>query len=535
VLEGSISSLGSEYVLGLNTVNCQTGDTLAQEQAQAARKEDVLNALGSASAKLRSKLGESLSTVQKFDAPLAEATTTSLEALKAFSLGEKAFREHEPSGAIPFYRRAIELDPNFAYAYAQLGDLYADLLLEPGLGAEYIQKAYELRDRASESERFNITASYYGVVTGEIEKSEQILRSWAQAYPRNPVPHVLLGYASGTQGRYEEEVKEELEAIRLSPDNATAYTNLMEGYIPLNRLDEAKKVYQQALDRKLEGEYTHYDRYTVAFLEGDKAEMKRQADATLGKQGVEDILLSAQADTEAYYGRLARARTLWVQAQQSASHAGEKETDALDQLCSALYEAEIGNGERAPQQAKNALATSSNRDLRTLAAVVFARTGDLPRAKSLAEELQKQFPLNTMLNRYWIPVVRSYIELHAGHPAQALKLLEDTAPYELGFPQPIFSEGGLLYPVYVRGQAYLALHQSKEATVQFQKFIDHRTIVANSPLASLARLGLARAYSLQGDSAKARAAYQDFFALWKDADPDIPIFKQAKSEYARLQ
>ncbi len=556
VLEGSISSLGSEYVLGLQTVNCQTGDTLAQEQIQAARKEDVLNALGNASAKLRSKLGESLSTVQKFDAPLAEATTSSLEALKAFSLGEKAFLEREPSAAIPSYRRAIELDPNFALAYSQLGGLYTDLLLEPGLGAENIQKAYAMRDRVSESERFGITAGYYEVVTGELEKSEQTLRSWAQAYPRNPQPHVLLGYVSESQGRYEEQVNEELEAIRLSPDVATAYTNLMEGYIYLNRLDEAKRMYRQALDRNLEGQYTHYDRYAVAFLEGDKEEMKRQAGAVTGKSGVEDILLAAESDTEAYYGRLASARALSLQAQQTALRAGEKETAALHQLVHALYEAEFGNIEPARQQVKAALAISFNRDLRTLAALTLASASDLARAKSFADDLQKQFPLNTMLNHYWVPVVRSYLEFHAGHAAQALKFLEDAAPYDLAFPQPIFSEGALLYPAYARGQAYLALHQGKEAAAEFQKFIDHRTIVANSPLAALARLGLARAYALQAGYvapgfspasssspsadataalAKARAAYQDFLALWKSADPDIPIFKQAKSEYAKLQ
>jgi serine/threonine protein kinase/Flp pilus assembly protein TadD len=535
VLEGSISSLGSAYVIGLNTVNCRTGDALAQEQVQAVRKEDVLNALGSASSRLRQRLGESLSTVQKFDVPLPEATTSSLEALKAYSLGQKAFNEREPSAAIPFYRRALQLDPNFALAYSALGGLYTDLLVEPGLGAENIKKAYELRDRVSESERFSISAGYYGIVTGEIEKSEQTLRSWAQAYPRNPQPHVILGYATGSQGKYDDEVKEELEAIRLSPDSATAYTNLMEGYIPLNRLDEAKRVYLQSLDRKLEGQYTHYDRYTVAFLEDDQEEMKRQVDAVNGKAGVEDVLLSAESDTEVYHGRLTSARSLSFRAQQSALHADEKEVAALDQLSSALYEAEFGNSDRARRETQAALAVSSNRDLQILAALTLASAGDLARAKSIADDLQKHHPQNTMLSHYWLPVVRAYTEIRGGHAAQAVKLLEDAAPYDFAFPQPQFSEGGLLYPPYARGQAYLALHQGKEAAAEFQKFIDHRTIVANSPLAALARLGLARAYAMQGETAKARAAYQDFLALWKDADPDIPILKQAKSEYTKLQ
>ena len=535
VLEGSISSLGSAYVLGLNTVNCQTGDTLAQEQVQAARKEDVLNALGGASAKLRQKLGESLSTVQKFDAPLAEATTSSLEALKAYSQGQAVFQQQESNAAIPYYRRAIEFDPNFAMAYAALGDLYTFFLAEPGLGAEYARKAYELRDHVSVSERFRIIDGYYFNVTGDMEKGEQTTKSWAQAYPRNAEPHTNLGYEYAVRGMYENAVTEDLEAIRLSPDQGIAYTNLMEAYIPLNRLDEAKTIYRQALKLKLGGQFRGDDMYEIAFLEGDAEEMKRQVDAASGKPGVEDLMLSAQSDTEAFYGRLERARGLSRQAVSSAAHADLKETAAIRQLNSALRETEFGNLERARQEVKAGLAIASARDTQTIGALALACAGDLTHARALADDLQKQFPLNTMLNHYWLPVVRAYLDIRGGQPAQALTLLEDARAYDLAYPEPQFSEGGLLYPPYVRGQAYLALHQGKEAATEFQKFIDHRTIVANSPLAALARLGLARAYALQGDSAKARSAYQDFLALWKEADHDIPILKQAKSEYAKLQ
>jgi len=535
VIEGSISSLGSEYVLGLNTVNCQTGDTLAQEQIQAARKEEVLNALGNASSKLRSKLGESLSTVQKFDAPLAEATTSSLEALKSFSLGVRAIQRQEVSAAIPYWRRAIELDPNFALVYSHLGGVYTSLLAEPGLGADYIRKAFELRDRVSESERFDITANYYDSVAGDLEKSKRTNESWARAYPRKSQPHINLGYISEKLGRYEDFVTEEREAIRLSPDEGIAYTNLIEGYTALNRLDEAKTIYRQALERNVGDQFRGDDVYGIAFLEGDTQEMKRQLDAASGKPGVEDLLLTAQSDTEAFYGRLERARGLSRQAVDSALRADLKETAATRQLNSALREAEFGNFEKARQEVKAGLAITSARDAQTIAALALACAGDSPSARTLADELQKQFPLNTTLNLYWLPVVRAYLEIRSGRPAQALKLLEDAQLFDLAFPEPQFSEGGLLYPPYVRGQAYLALHQGKEAAAEFQKFIDHRTIVSNSPLASLARLGLARAYALQGDSAKARAAYQDFLALWKDADPDIPILKQAKSEYAKLQ
>jgi tetratricopeptide (TPR) repeat protein len=393
VLSGSISSLGSEYVIGINAMNCHTGDTLAQEQVQAARKEGVLKVLGDASIELRRKLGESLSTVQKYDTPLAEATTSSLEALKAYSLGDVASHQKGPVAAISFYRRAIELDPSFALAYSSLGELYTAELLESGLGAENIRKAYELCDRVTNSERFQITGSYYSLVTGEVEKSEQISKSWAQAYPRIFKPHVDLGYQYGWQGNYQEEVNEQLEAIRLSPDSAVAYTNLMEGYIALNRLDEAKAAYRQALDRNLEGQFLHYDRYTIAFLEGDTEEMKRQADIATGKSEIAGILLGAESDTEAFYGRLEKSRALSHQALQSALRADRKESSALEQVSSALYEAEFGNLERARQGVKAGLAIASTRNVQILAALTLARTGSL-----LA---QGQPPVNFKGNFLW--------------------------------------------------------------------------------------------------------------------------------------
>jgi serine/threonine protein kinase len=536
VLEGSISNLGGDYVVGLEAVNCGTGNLLAQQQVQAARKEDVLRALGEAISKLRPKLGESLTTVQKYDVPLLEATTSSLEALHAYSLGMKANASQESSAAVPHLLRAIELDPNFAMAQSALGGLYATEFLEPGVAEEHLQKAYELRSRVSEGERLSIIADYYGLVTGEMEKSLQTLQSWAQTYPRNPVPHVNAGYTFGYIGRYEDEVKEELEGIRMSPDTSgPGYANLMEGYIALNRLDEAKAAYRQAIERKLEYQFLRDDMYEVAFLEDNRDEMNRQAAAVTGKPGLEDILFSAESDTEAFHGRLRKARQLTTQAVTSALRAEEKETASLWQLSSALREVEFGNAERARQEVNRGLAIASTRDVKTLAALTFACAGDSSRARAMADDLQKQSPLNTTLNHYWLPVVRAYIELRGGNPGGAVKVLEQAVPYDLAFPPPQFSEGGQLYPVFVRGQAYLALHQGKEAAAEFQKFIDHRTIVANYPLASIARVGLARAYALERDANKARAAYQDFFALWKDADPDIPVLKQAKAEYAKLQ
>ena len=535
VLAGSIASLGSEYVLGLKAVSCGNGDQLAQEQVQAAKKEDVLGALGQAATKLRATLGESLSTIQKYDTPIIAATTPSLEALKAFSLGVKAINETSAVAAIPFYKRAIELDPNFALAYSNLGRVYGDLLVEPGLAAENLRKAFELRDRVSERERLDIAGAYYVGVTGDLEKAAQAFELWTQAYPRDGSPHNGLATIAEYSGQYEKLAAEELETIRLFPGSAVDHSNLMEAYIALDRLDEAKIIYRQALDHKLDNPFLHDDMYAVAFLEADAEEMKRQTAWAAGKPGAEDLLLSAQSDTEAFYGRLAKARELSRQAVESARRSDKRETAALWQLNSALREAEFGNAGQARNGAKAGLAIAATRDVQIVAALTLARAGDIAHAQTISQELERQFPVNTTLNHYWLPTIRAYIEIHRGNPAQALKLLEAAALYDLAFPQPQFEEGGLLYPAYVRGQAYLFLHQGKEAAVEFQKFLDHRGVVINSVLTSLARYQLARALSLSGDSSGARKGYQDFFALWKDADPAIPILKEAKADYAKLQ
>ncbi len=535
VIAGSISTLGSEYVVAVNAGNCQTGDRLAQEQVQAAKKEDVLKALDQASTKLRAELGESLSTVQKFDTPLLAATTTSLEALKAYSLGVKTSYEKGDVAAIPFVKRAVELDPNFAGAYSLLGIMYVADLDEPGLATENLRKAYELRDRLTEREKLTVTGNYYSFVTGETEKSLQAYDLYAQDYPRDFGPHNAEGLMYEYLGQYEKAIAEARESLRLFPGNVSDYSNLMEDYLALDRLDEAKSVYRQAIDRKVEGPFLHDDKYVLAFLEGDAEEMKRQAAWAAGKPGAEDTLLSAQSDTEASFGHMERARQLSRQAVESALHADLKETAVQWKLYSALEEAEFGNSERAQQEVKAGLAMASTRDIQILAALTLARAGDAARAQELVNELERQFPLNTALNGYWLPTIRAYLEIRRGNAAQALKVLEPTARYELAFPQPQCGPGGLLYPAYARGQAYLLLRQGKEAANEFQKFIDHRTMIANSPLAPLARLHLARAYALSGDTADARTAYQDFLALWKDADPDLPVLKEAKAEYAKLQ
>jgi serine/threonine protein kinase len=533
-LTGSIAPLGSQYILGLSAVNCRTGDPLAQEQVQIQRKEEVLNGLGQAVTKIRAKLGESLSSIQKFDTPIAEATTSSLEALRAYSLGAKNLTQSSDVEAIPFYKRAIELDPNFALAYAGLGTSY-DNLEESDLARANYQKAYEMRDRVSEREKFLILSSYYSDVTGELDKSIEITQLWAQSYPRDAAPRNYLGLEYEFLGLYEKAATEQLAAIRLSPNSDNDYVNLMQNYVSLAHLEEAKNTYRQAIERKLDNQFLHDEMYAVAFLEGDVGEMKKQVALATDLQGADHMLLSTQSDTEAFYGRLEKARSLSERAVDFSIRGGLIGTAALWQMNSALREAEFGNLERARQALNAGLAIAQTRHVQTLAALTLACTGDLGRARALVDKLHKQFPLNTQLNLYWLPVVRAYTELRAGHPAQSLKLLEEATTYELGYPEPQFGEGGALYPIYVRGQAYLALHQGKEAAGEFQRFVDHRTIVVNSPLAALARLQLARAYAMQGDTAKAKVASQDFLALWKDADPDIPILKQAKAEYAKLQ
>ena len=535
VLAGSISSLGTDYILGLNALDCRTGDQLAQEQAQAARKEEVLKALDRAATKLRAKLGESLTTVQQFDTPIFEATTPSLEALKAYSLGQKVLLEKSGFDAIPFYKRALELDPNFAIAYSQLGTVHGALLVEPGLAAEYIRKAYQLRDRVSERERLEIDSNYYDSVTGEIEKAIQTDELWSQTYPRDAGAHNSLGYHYELTGQYEKSAAEASQAIRMFPRGSVDYSNLMEDYTALNRFDEAKEVYRQAISLKLENPFLHDDMYALAFLAGDTEEMNRQIEWSVGKQGVEDTLLSAQSDTHFFHGQLRKGRDLSRQAVDSALRSDLKETAALWQLNVALCEAEFGNVEEAREMARAGLTLSPTRDVQTLAALALASTGETASAQAISEELEKQHPVNTFINHYWLPTIRAYNELHRGNPRQAIKLLEVASPYDLAFPQPQFEEGGELYPVYVRGKAYMLLNQGKDAAAEFRKMRDHPGILINSPLRTLAQLQLARALVMDGDTPGGRKAYQDFLALWKDADSDIPILMQAKAEYSKLQ
>lgn len=531
VLAGSITRLGSQYVIGLKAVNCQTGAPLAQEQVQAASKEDVLKALGGACTKLRGKLGESVNSIQKFNVPIFEATTPSLEALKSLGLGKKTEGEKGRAEAIPFFQRAIELDPNFATAYAFLAGSYSNLG-EYKLASENITRAYQLRDRGSEPEKLEFTFFYHILVTGDLERANQALTLDAQIYPRRPFSHLCLGVIYSQMGFYEKSLAEALETVRLTPDaGGIEYGNLVGCYMSLNRLNEAKAVYQRMQSRKIDGPSLHGYLYARAFLEQDTAEMNRQVAWSQDKP-IKDSYLGMQADTEAFFGHLQKARELSARAVDGSRHNGQKEAAAEWWMDSALREAEFGNSNRARQETNSALLLASTRDTQILAALALARAGHPARSRKMADELAREFPMNTMLNGYWLPTIRASIEIERRNPAGAVELLHAASTYELGAPGPMEAT---IYPVYVRGQAELLLHHGSNAATEFQKFLDHPSIVLNFPFGALARLGLARAYAMQGDADRARTAYRDFLMLWKDADPDIPILKQAKAEYAKLQ
>ena len=531
LLAGSISRLGSQYLIGLEAVSCNNGDNLAKEQVEVASKEDVVKALDKAGLNLRNKLGESLATVQKFDVPI-QATTPSLEALKAFSMGIKALREKGEAKGIPFFERAIELDPNFAVAYSSLGLAYSNLG-QASLGAQNITKAYELRNRVSEREKYRISSLYYQDVTGELEKATQVYELWQQSYPRETTTHSNLGVIYSVLGQHEKALAETHEAVRLEPNAMNSYGNLASTYLALNRVDDANKALAQAEALQLDGGWLRQEIYYSAFLRNDLQGMRQQLDWAAGKPGDEDVLLSAQSDTEAYYGRLTKARDFSRRAVDSAIRADSKETAAIWQVNAALREAEFGNTALAKQDVSAALALAPGRDVKMLGALALARAGDTARAKAMVEELEKAEPSNTGLKLYWFPTLRASIELDGGNSVQALVSLEAAAPYELGGPQQF--QLGTMYPIYVRGQAYLLAHNNTGAAAEFRKMLDHRGIVLNFPLGALAHLQLGRAHAMSGDTANAKTAYQDFLTLWKDADPDIPIYKQAKAEYAKLQ
>ena len=543
-IDGAIGSLGSEYVLRLKAVNCETGDTLAEEQVTAASKEKVLNALGSATSKLRGELGESLATVQKFDVPLAQATTSSLEALKAYSLGHRAHSEKGPAAALAYDQRAIELDPNFAMGYRAVGADYTSLG-EVGRASEYYTKAFQLRDHTSERERLVITSDYYSSVTGELDKGAQINQEWIESYPRDYAAYGNLGLVFAEQGQYEKAAEVARQGVLLAPDYVGLYDNLANYALSLQRFDEARDTIQQARARKLDNAILHNNLYALGFLGADSAAMANQQHWFEGQSDYQNWGLALASDSKAYAGQVREARELSIRSVDSAIRADSKENGAIWRTIAAQWEAAYGNSAEARQAAAAALKLApESQGVESEAALAFAMAGDKSEAESLAQDLGKRFPLDTQVQSIWLPAIRAQLELSKKNPASALNDLTVASAIELG-QIPFVANISCLYPVYARGEAYLAAGQGAASAAEFQKILDHSGIVWNCWTGTLARLGVARANALEArtsqgavaDAARVRAlaAYKDFVTLWKDADPDVPILKEAKAEYAKLQ
>ena len=536
-IEGSISSLGSQYVLGIKAVNCRTGDLLAEDQVTAGGKEQVLKSLGEAASKIREKLGESLASVQKYDVPPENVTTSSLEALKSYSLGyQTQIVKGDFPAAIPFFERAIGLDRNFAMAHARMGTCFGNLG-QTTRSAESTRKAYDLRERVSERERFYITSHYEGYVTGNLEASRKIYELWAQTYPRDDTPPTNLAVLYIAQGDFEKTLPAAREALRLTPGSGSGYANLVDAYRLLARPEEGKATAREALGHQLDSPYLHNPLYLIAFQQGDSAAMEHEAALVMGKPGVEDVMLNLRSDTAAYSGHFAEAREITHRASDSAERADEKETAASYVASAAIREALAGNARQATQFALNALASSNGKDVQAMAAIALGLSGDAGRARRAADDLARRFPEDTLVRLEYLPMIRAAVSLGGGSAgaATAVQDLAPTTAYESGNTNGSGTLNFYLYPVYLRGIAYVAAGHGPAAVVEFQKILSRPSVVSNEIIGALAHLGIARAYLLSRDQLKARTAYQDFLALWKDADPDIPILKQAKSEYASLR
>jgi serine/threonine protein kinase/tetratricopeptide (TPR) repeat protein len=527
-IEGSIAQIGNTYNVVLNAVNCTSGATVATVSAEAADKDHVLGALGKATEDIRGKLGESLASVQKYNTPISQATTSSLDALKAYSLGMQARANKGEEAAAPFFKQAISLDPNFAMAYATLGQVEINQG-EPALSAEYTRKAYDLRDRASQVEKFYIDTHYFENVNRDDEKAAQAYELWTQTYPRDGIPINNLGVLYQKMGRWDKALELAREALKTGEPESLYYTQVANSYVALGRYDEAKAIIKEANDRKLDVPLFHRVLYYAAFAQNDAAAMQQEL-ATLSNASPEmnAFALGMDGESQAYAGRMTKAREAFKRSMEAYAALGKKESAANVLVLQARIEAEIGDGTAAKGDAAAALAIDSSVGVKGRAAFAFARAGDIARAQSLADEVVRALPDGTMLNRFDLPAIHAIVELDRNNPAKAVELLQPAEPYDL-------STARGMWTAYTRGLANLALHKGPEAAADFQKVIDHPGIVQMTITGALSKLGLARAYALEGDTAKARTAYQDFFALWKDADPTIPILREAKAEYAKLQ
>ncbi|MGC2150992.1 MAG: tetratricopeptide repeat protein, partial [Terriglobales bacterium] len=534
VLDGTITQLGARYLLTLKALDCSTGETLASTEAEANDKGRVLDAMGKIAAATRTKLGESLASVQKYDVAPESVTTPSLDALHAYSLAMKE-RTGNFQNCVPLFMHALELDPKFAMAYAQLGVVYVNIG-ETALGAENIRKAYELRDQVSEREKFYIASHYDDMVTGDLEAARKDVELWAQLYPRDPVPSNSLNIIYAYIGNYDKVFTYTKKAIDLSGLTGPS-PNMAWAYIFLNRLDEARAIALSAQTQHVDDPLFHFNLYVIDFLQRDFAAMEREAAILIANPTWADGGLNDEADSSAYVGQFAKGREFTRRAADAALKSDKKQSAGFYEADAALRDALVGYTQLAKQEAKSALARSNSKDVESAAAIALSLAGDSASATRLANDLGQRFPQDTVVQFNHLPTIRAAAELHNGgakvDAARAIKLLEPTAPYELGTTA---LDGGIsLFPVYVRGEAYLAAKQGAPAAAEFQKILDHSGVITNEQIGALALLGLGRAYVISGDKSKAHAAYQDFLALWKDADLDVPILKQAKAEYVKLQ
>jgi serine/threonine protein kinase/tetratricopeptide (TPR) repeat protein len=526
MIVGSIANLGTHYVLTLEAINAHEGDTIAREQSEADGKEQVLKALGNAASRLREKLGESLTSIKQFDAPIEQATTSSLEALKAFTQGTEQRSQGKQPEAIAFYKRAIELDPNFGMAYARLAVVYNNMF-QTELAQQYSQKAYDLRDRVSERERYYISEKYASYVTGDRDEAIKVLRAWAQSYPNDYIPHNNLGVNYVLAGQYEDALNEAREALRLSPNTITAQTNYVEAFIRLNRFDEAREVLEQLLGKNHDRPAYRGYSLQLAVIRGDQATMKADVD-WFAKQTGDSDAFDLQALLAVSNGQWRKALDYYHREFELLLAGDRKENVAQLESVTGFIEAQFGRCDQARQAAVRSLGLARGRLNLGVAAFTFAACNESGQAQALNEESQKRFPKDTTNNFLILPMTRALLQLNMGNTAQALTALQPAMRFELG-------QYASFWLTYVRGQIYLRQKSGKEAAAEFQKILDHRGVDPLSPFYPMAHLGLARASVLTGDTTKARKEYQDFFAVWKDADQDLPILIEAKKEYEQLK
>jgi serine/threonine protein kinase/Flp pilus assembly protein TadD len=526
---GTISSLGSQYVLGINAVNCQTGDMLAQEQTTADSKEHVLSALGDAATKLRGKLGESLKTVHKLATPIEQATTPSLDALQAYSMGRHTMLvQGNYAAAVPLFQRAIQLDPNLAMAYASLGTTYHNLG-EKELAAENTRRAFELRSKVSEREKFYIESHYHHFVTGDLEKAKQVYELWMQTYPRDEVPPNNLGEVYRALGQYEKSFESFRVSQKLSPNDAIGYSNLLSVLVNLNRVKEARAMAAETSAKKLDSAGIRFTLYQLAFLQSEDAGMAEQANWAADRPGDDAVLLYYQADTAAYFGQLNKARDLSRQAVAAAERAGRKERSAGCEAAAALREALFGNGAEAKRYAASALKDSNGRDVLFVAGLALAMVGDKEKATEFADSLKSRFPDDTVVKFNYLPTIYAQIALSDGDAPRAMEFLRAASSYELGLAGSS-NYSTSLYPVYLRGETLLAQHQGAAAAAEFQKILNWPGVVSNEPIGALALLQLGRAHAMNGDVAEARTFYYNFLSLWKNADSSFPFLSAVRAE-----